>query len=469
MVTARTITGLKIREQRRALGLRQNELARRVGVSASYLNLIERNKRSIGGTLLTAIGRELSLSLDELDGSIERRLHDQLVSLAEDPNVGTQAMRDESIDAFIARQPAWARGAARAYIAFQAAEAEVEELSDRLTHDPVLAEAMHAMLTEITALRSTVEILADPGEITPAQRIRFERIVDEQSARLARTAAALADHFDRTIEARRPRHAAEEAEEFLHRSDAADAVEAAAARQRSALLADGKDMEAALAAAVARPPAIAADWGRARRVAALVLAHAQSAAIPEVEAAIEGCPVVAAPFARTALIRRLADAILLPAEHVLALGKRLDWDIDTMVRATDGDSALIFRRIADLHRAGAPRAGLVVADASGATLARAGALDLLPRSRQLECPVWPLHRARPDAVFRAPVRLSVGEMRTVVAMASPDGMAAYMLVFGPDRSTGSEPGPERLFVGPGCRICTHRFCPQRREPSVIET
>ena len=45
----RQLTGGRIRERRIALGLRQAELAPRAGISASYLNLIEHNRRRIGG------------------------------------------------------------------------------------------------------------------------------------------------------------------------------------------------------------------------------------------------------------------------------------------------------------------------------------------------------------------------------------------------------------------------------------
>jgi predicted transcriptional regulator len=197
-------------------------------------------------------------------------------------------------------------------------------------------------------------------------------------------------------------------------------------------------------------------------VAALAEACAAEAAPPEAASALAGCSPAAAPHARAALLRRIADAILLPADRFLALGARLAWDIDALVAAADGDGALVFRRIADLHRVG-PRAGLVTADAAGRTLARAGALDLLPRARELECPVWPLHRAPGPRTTNAVVALSGGGTRRVVALARPDGMARDMLVFDPD-PTAAAP----LAVGTSCRICAHAACPQRREPSVIE-
>ena len=44
--------GIKISSRRKALAISQAELARRAGISASYLNLIEANKRDVGGALL---------------------------------------------------------------------------------------------------------------------------------------------------------------------------------------------------------------------------------------------------------------------------------------------------------------------------------------------------------------------------------------------------------------------------------
>ena len=49
---APVLTGSLIRERRLALSLRQGDVAQAVGISASYLNLIEHNKRKIGADVL---------------------------------------------------------------------------------------------------------------------------------------------------------------------------------------------------------------------------------------------------------------------------------------------------------------------------------------------------------------------------------------------------------------------------------
>ena len=139
------------------------ELAKLVGVSPSYLNLIEANKRRIGGALLARIGKELGLSGDQLDGAAERRLRDALEEMAQDPEIAPADARLPPPDEVIARHPGWARLAAALHRRKTALAGEVETMADRLAHDPALGQAVHQMLTEITALRSTSEILYDAG------------------------------------------------------------------------------------------------------------------------------------------------------------------------------------------------------------------------------------------------------------------------------------------------------------------
>ena len=68
----RSILGTRIRQRRREIGLTQGALARKAGISASYLNLIEWNKRPIAGTLLHRIAKALNLAPEDLDAPTSR-------------------------------------------------------------------------------------------------------------------------------------------------------------------------------------------------------------------------------------------------------------------------------------------------------------------------------------------------------------------------------------------------------------
>ena len=74
--------GLKIKRRRKQLGLSQAGLARAVGISASYLNLIESNKRAIGGSLLLRIAERLQMDIEELSGRDEQRMSQAIAEMA---------------------------------------------------------------------------------------------------------------------------------------------------------------------------------------------------------------------------------------------------------------------------------------------------------------------------------------------------------------------------------------------------
>ena len=106
-----TLTGSRIRERRQIAGLRQAELARKVGISASYLNLIEHNRRRIGGKLLVDIAAALVVEPSVLTQGIEATLISALREAAADA-VGQQAELD-GLEEFAGRFPrvGWGFGA----------------------------------------------------------------------------------------------------------------------------------------------------------------------------------------------------------------------------------------------------------------------------------------------------------------------------------------------------------------------
>ncbi|HCE70509.1 MAG TPA: transcriptional regulator, partial [Ruegeria sp.] len=89
-----TLTGSRIRERRLMIGLRQADLAREVDISASYLNLIEHNRRRIGGKLLVDIAAALSVEPSMLTEGAEAALLATLREAAADASpTGAEADR----------------------------------------------------------------------------------------------------------------------------------------------------------------------------------------------------------------------------------------------------------------------------------------------------------------------------------------------------------------------------------------
>ena len=84
-----TLTGSRIRERRSMVGLRQADLAREVGISASYLNLIEHNRRRIGGKLLVDIAGVLGVEPSLLTEGAEAALIATLREAAADAGAAT--------------------------------------------------------------------------------------------------------------------------------------------------------------------------------------------------------------------------------------------------------------------------------------------------------------------------------------------------------------------------------------------
>ncbi len=114
-MSQRQLTGSRIREHRLDRQLQQSDLARAAGISASYLNLIEHNRRRIGGKLLQDIARALGIDVTLLAEGAERgRIEDLRGAAAALPGAEAELGRAEE---FAGRFPGWAT-----LIALQSAE-----------------------------------------------------------------------------------------------------------------------------------------------------------------------------------------------------------------------------------------------------------------------------------------------------------------------------------------------------------
>ncbi len=178
------------------MGYSQSNFAKLVGISPSYLNLIEANKRDVGGSLLQAIAQKLNVALDELTGENEQRLLSALEEIFSDPALESLKMGAAEARELVATNPRAARALHQTYQAYADAVAEAEAYSNRLKSDPLLADLLHQMLSQITAVRSSAEILTDVPDLEAEEQQRFHSMVSRESRALSDVAQTLIDQFE---------------------------------------------------------------------------------------------------------------------------------------------------------------------------------------------------------------------------------------------------------------------------------
>lgn len=414
------LTGTRIRDKRLDRGIRQADLAHKVDISPSYLNLIEHNKRRIAGRLLADIARALAVEPAQLTDGAERGLLDQMLTAA--AGIET-AVETDKIDEMASRYPGWAQAVATLAQERDGLLVRVQELSDRMTHDPALSASLHSVISAVTSIRSTASILTSGESLDADWLRRFHTNIHNEARRLAESSESLV--------------------RFL---DAPD-------QNQNTALNPFVEFEAALSASDTTPAELAKtktheDLSTPARD--LMEKHIQRAralmrAMPDPE------------FGQAA-----REAQYDPGDLAVAFGQPLS---DVMFR-------LALLREEDGH----PPIGIATCDAAGAVtyLKPAGEFSL-SRGGQ-DCPLWPIFTAlgQPGRPVRADVILpdsaarplrcfAVAEQTSYGGFDLPPIMQSTMLVLTePDQAA-----PNPLPLGPSCRICMRSKCPARREPSVI--
>ncbi len=450
------LAGSRIRERRLDRGYKQADVARAVGISPAYLNLIEHNKRKIGGKLLIDLARELDVEATTLTEGAQTAL---LVALsaaaAGSPGAAPEV---QGLHDLAGRFPGWAGLIVAQHRRTQALERTVEALTDRLTHDPQLAASMHEMLSVVTAIRSTSAILAQGGEIDRDWQARFHRNLYEDSQRLAASAQALVQYLDASDNEDRlhgPTLPMEELEIWLE----ARGHHVAELEVGAGYHGDDGDGDGAPQALVAREKSL----NRAATTAALATAYLRRYQRD----------------ARKVPLAPLNAALERNGIRPLALAERFGCDLAT-----------VLRRIACTAQArDSLPVGLVICDGSG-TLTYRKPIEgfALPRYGAA-CPLWPLYQAlsRPMTPMRQVVEQSGHQPKRFVtyAVALPTGpgdfevprtFEATMLIL-PDDGKGALAADAAgiptttvataLPVGSSCRICQRTDCAARREPSIL--
>ncbi|WP_264210016.1 short-chain fatty acyl-CoA regulator family protein [Leisingera thetidis] len=425
-----TLTGSRIRERRLILGMRQAELARETGISASYLNLIEHNRRRIGGKLLVGIAGVLGVEPSMLSEGAEAALISTLREAAADSGVPVAEL--DRVDEFAGRFPGWAEVLATGHRRIATLERTVETLSDRLTHDPTLAASVHEVLSTAAAIRSTASILAETGGLEPEWRDRFHKNLNEDSLRLSESSRALVS--------------------LLDEDDTSDHRRGMPQEEAAVFFQENGFHFPALEAGTAAPELLV------QNATALTSAAARSLA----QAALEQYRTDARAMPLQELVQEIRTGGVAP----VALAHRFNCGLPA-----------VLRRLAALpEEVLGQEAGLVVCDASGTLLFRKPVTGFAMPRFGASCPLWPLYTALVHP--NVPVRRNVVQQGRnaaafdCMAVAWPQEMPefgadplyrAVMLIL-PGAQDAEDPQP----VGASCRICPRQGCPARREPSILK-
>ncbi len=183
---ARPLIGRTVRRLRLERRLTQQALAVRLGISASYLNLIEHDQRNITASLLIRVAETLGVDLATLSGNSERQMEAQLRETFADPLLNAEAVSEEEVAALSAAAPAAARAVLALYRAWRVAREDAggialpsgrrlllptEEtrdfFNDRMNYFPALEAAAEALGGELGA---------SPAEMNHAVAERLRRV-----------------------------------------------------------------------------------------------------------------------------------------------------------------------------------------------------------------------------------------------------------------------------------------------------
>ncbi len=511
---ARIPIGERIRDSRRERGVTQSALAQQVGISASYLNLIEHDKRMIGGALLKRLADALNVDLNRLSGTEDARLAQDIVEMTR--LLSLPELDERSAVKLVAQSPEWAAAVRTLHQWYRDASETALALSDRLSQDPALMELSHAVLTKITAIRSFAEILAQHPDLAPEERLRFSGIIASESDLLGSSARSMITLLEGTPDALPSSSPANEVEDFIifHRNHFPE-LEDAASELRQSLgdlsvtpvsvitdrleethgvsvrfhrggtpLGEGaaSDKHWILIDDQALPPSIRFMQARAlvdREFGALLDSLTDDDKLTTDAARTRG---------RRALANYAAGALLFPYHRFLEAAENQRYDIERLNRQFDGSIEQIAHRLVTLRRPGAEGVpfAFLRADPAG-NISKPFSISGLRMPRfGGACPLWAIYSAfaRPNRTVAQLATMPNGEHFLFIAHCMMKQAAAYgdqattfSIMLGCDASYGDRvvygdgfaSGRNSLAtpVGTNCRSCSRQNCRQRAYPSII--
>ena len=511
-------SGRQIRRLRREQGLSQSGLAEKIGISPSYLNLIEHGHRPLTRQIMPTVAAALGADLSDLQVSTDLQLSQDLSEMFGDRIFSTAGVADNEIVDAATSLPNMSRAILELYAAYRGGQDRLDSFSERMANEPYLAGIDHEFRTLITSIRSFSEILRDNADLGPDQRQHFLGIIADESARLSQSIDAVLDQVaegegEDTSRTRLP--AEEVADLFQANTNYFPHLEEAAVQARSDLGPDGpvvleRIVDYLDAKHRVRVETIPGDempgilrrydeaskrlylsrrlepGGRIFQAAVQVGLLENQAEMSAIIALADVADASSQALSRQALANYFAAALLMPYEAFLADARESRYDIERLGRRYGTSFEQVCHRLSTLQKPGATGVPfhLVRVDIAGNISLRFSASGIrIPRYGGL-CPRWNVHGAflTPGAINRQVSEMPDGSRYFSVAKAinksggryhAPpshlsigigcDASHAGRIIYADDLDLSDQAATTP--VGVSCRLCPRNDCRQRAFPS----
>ncbi|GLQ36884.1 Cro/Cl family transcriptional regulator [Rhizobium albus] len=461
MADQKIFAGPRVRRLRNGMDMTQTAMAEALGISASYLNLIERNQRPLTVQLLLKLSSTFKIDLDALQGETPASVT-ALKEIFSDPLLAGELPGDQELIEISEAAPNAAAGMVKLYRAYREQAERLSDLSSLLAREGHETVAAGAKLP-IDVVRETFERRSNHfAAIDKAAETFHDRLAPGEDLSSAIRAWLSREHG--IVVRALPVHAMPNL------------------RRRY----DRHSMRLFLSERLS-------PFDQLREVA---MEACQLALRDEIGAALDTLGLdgdEARRLARFELARYAAHALMMPYGAFLAAAQRARYDIDVLRSRFRVSYEHVANRITTLQRPGQEGVPffLLEIDNAGHKFRRSGAKGYPHARFGGDCPKLNIHAAfsQPGQILVDAVELTDGAEFLVVSRTLEGPQAAFnervrrtALLLGCDigfrddiiyggaietrRAAGSSVGRETTKVGAACRLCERQGCLARAEPPV---
>jgi predicted transcriptional regulator/DNA-binding XRE family transcriptional regulator len=461
MVERETASGLgkRVRALRMREGLTQASMAGRLGISPSYLNLIESDRRPLSANLLLALAQTFNLDLRSFAVGVDTRLVADLAEVFGDPVFQERGLGERELREFVASNPEVARAVVHLHHAYTEARASAESIAAQVVDRQDLSGIDRAGL----AAEEVSDLIQTHVNYFPELEAEAERVGTDAKLQEHDFFEGLAGYLERKHRVR---------VRVLRMAEMKDAVRRFNPERKELCLSE-----------VLRRGS--RNFQLAHQVALLTCPDTldRIATDPQLTSA------ESRGLCRIALANYFAGALLMPYEPFHRAAEDERYDTDLLEHRFRANFEQICHRLTTLNRSGARGIPLhmVRVDIAGNISKKFSATGLrFPRFGGL-CPLWNVHAAflQPNVIRAQLDRLPDGTMFFSIARTirkhrggyrSPEVMysvglgcdveSAKRMVYadGFDLSNPAAAVP----VGITCRLCERLDCKARAFPSIYQ-